>query len=176
MKIICPRCGKDNTIPFSDSVLHTTGFECQDCHQDFGVDDGKNIEDHIRYTNEFIFTHKTKDQFTYQVTILKIADKATLKMTKIYPDKKIQPYEPIDFTKEYNGFVQMLYRQLYILDWPIENSGFVTDNNEEFEITIAYTLHAFDDFKIHGINQFPIYFKVLDTIFSSLFVEEKENA
>ena len=41
MNTICPRCGKGDTIPFSDSVLHTVGFECANCHQDFGVDDEK---------------------------------------------------------------------------------------------------------------------------------------
>lgn len=172
MNVICPHCGKDNTVPFSDSVYKTTGFECQDCHKDFGVDDGKQIADRIRLTNEFIFSHTDKEQNTYKVQILKINDKATLKMSKVFKNKMVQPYTPIDFTKEFPGFIEMLYRQLFILDWPKDNIGFITQDSESFEIDLRYTLHAYDDVKITGINQFPVYFKVLDTIFSSLFLEE----
>lgn len=175
MNIICPRCGKDHTIPFSDSVYKTTGFECEDCHQDFGVNDGKTLEDRIRFTNELLFSYTDKKQDTYKVEILKINEKATLKMTKIFKNKMVQPYTPIDFSNEYQGFVEMLYRQLFILDWPRENVGFVTEDAESFEVIIRYTLHAYDDVTITGVNQFPVYFKVLDTLFSSLFLEEGQD-
>ena len=36
MRVVCPRCGKDDTSFFSDTVFETNGIYCENCKKDFG--------------------------------------------------------------------------------------------------------------------------------------------
>ena len=174
MNVICPICGKDHTVPFSDSVYKTCGFECSDCKKDFGVDDGKTIKEHIDSLGYFSFTHKLKNGTTEKVVIMKNNDKAVLKMSFIDENKFLHPYQDIDFTASFTPFIEMLFKKLFILDWKRDSLGILTGNDESFEIEMRYNLNKFDDTIIKGTNSFPVYFKALDTIFSSLFEGSNE--
>ena len=62
MSVICPKCGKENTVPFSDIKLNQHGFECQDCHKDFGVDDGKTLKEWEDSLVDFFYERVYKDK------------------------------------------------------------------------------------------------------------------
>ena len=105
------------------------------------------------------------------VDIKKEADKVYLYPSIILADKRLQPYEKIEFTEQFEGFKKLIFEQLFILDWPKVSTGFVTGKDESFEIRMKYNLSLFPEDKIIGTNAFPKLFPVLKNIFSSLFEE-----
>lgn len=169
MNVICPKCGKENTVPFSDSVFKQTGFECEDCKSDFGVDDGIILHNHIQLLNYFYFTHTLKTGVTENITIQKEDNKVVLKLEKV-ENKILQPYESVDFTNDFENFKSLLFEKLFILDWNKTNIGLKVDSDESFKIILKYE-KEYEDYIISGINKLPPYFKILDMIFSTLFTE-----
>ena len=171
MKVYCPYCGNSEATPFSDSVYKNHGFECDSCHKDFGVDDGKTFLEHENNLGEFYFRYTEKDGSSLSVDIKKEADKVYLYPSRILADKRLQPYEKIEFTEQFEGFKKLIFEQFFILDWPKVSTGFVTGKDESFEIRMKYNLSLFPEDKIIGTNAFPKLFPVLKNIFSSLFKE-----
>lgn len=171
MNIICPICGKENTQVFSDSVYHTHGYYCEDCKKDFGVDDGKNIQDHEEKLDDFFYQYQ-KDEITYRIAIKRIGDKVTLTPSLI-ENKMLTPFEEMDFTSIYEEFKKVLFEKMYILDWPKNLTGFVTGTNDEsYKIQMKYSFSAYEDDCYTGTNQFPPYFKVLRDMFQKFFITE----
>lgn len=172
--IICPRCGKDNTIPFSDIKDHTHGFECQDCKKDFGVDDGtilKSWEDELIC---FEYERTQKDQTKKKLIIEEKEGKIFLTPSIIYPNKMMQPIEPVDITDMYSQLKNLIFEKLYILDWNRINVGLLLGNDEEFEIKMKFKNKPTITYS--GTNQFPPYLKVLDQLFSGFFeIQENES-
>lgn len=171
MNIICPRCGKENTIPFSDTKLKTTGFYCEDCKKDFFVDDGTIIKKHEEMLTDFKYQHTDKEGITYQVYIQKVGDKVTLSPSFI-KDKMLTPYEAIDFSKDWEGFTKLLFEKIYLLDWNHNETGLITGKDESYQITLKYSLAAYPDDVFKGTDKFPPYLTVLNQIFSCFFVTE----
>lgn len=172
MKPICPFCGSSESIPFSDSVFKTHGFECEKCHKDFCVDDGKVLSEHENNLIQFRFRHIYKDGSIIRVTIEKNGDSIFLTPSKITSDRMLQPYSKIDFTNEYPGFVKLIYEGLSILDWPLQSTGLMTGKNDEsFEIVLKYNNGIYPESKISGTNNTPVLFPILEQLFSSLFEE-----
>ncbi len=171
MKVYCPYCGNSESTPFSDSVFKTHGYQCDNCHKDFGVDDGKTMTDHEKNLTEFYFRYTDKDQSSLQIDIKKEGDQIYLYPSKILSDKRLQPYEKIDFSAQFEGFKKLIYEQLFLLDWPKTSTGFVTGKDESFEIRLKYDLSIYPEDKFIGTNAFPKLFPVLKNIFFTLFEE-----
>ena len=178
MNEICPRCGKDNTQPFRDKKLGTHGFEGLDCHKDFGVDDGKTLEEYENNLTDFFFTHTDKEGFTKQITIHKESDdKVWLKAATIDKNGRRQPYEPRNIASIYPELKTLLFRKLYILDWDKELLGLLLPSgNEKYEIRLSFSLAVLPGKTFTGTNRFPPYFKILPRIFDQFFETEDENA
>ena len=167
MNIICPKCGKENTIPFSDSEFHTHGFECEDCHKDFGVDDGKMISTYIQDIKEFHYERIYKDQIKKELTIKFDEHITTLTPTITYPNKMKQPIEDQDLTPMKDALLDLFFNKCFILDWNRTNLGLLTGKDESFSITIKF--HQKDTITISGTNRFPPYLIVLDQLFEDFF-------
>jgi hypothetical protein len=167
MSVICPRCGKDNTIPFSDSVYHTHGFECQDCKKDFGVDDGTKLKEWEQELLSLEYEREDKDHTKKIIEITIAEDKVTLTPSIIYPDKMKQPIESQDITPMKDNLLQLIFEKLYVLDWNRINVGFVTGKDETFELRLNFKTKP--EISYSGTNRFPPYLKVLDQLFSSFF-------
>ncbi len=172
MKIYCPYCGNGEATPFSDSVFHTHGYECDSCHKDFGVDDGKTIIEHENGLQEFFFRHTEKDGSSIQVSIKKEGNQVSLYPSKITEDHRLQPYEKIDFTAQYDGFLKLIFEQLFLLDWPKVSTGFVTGKDESFEIRLTYQVGTFEEDRYLGTAAFPKLYPALKNLFACLFLEE----
>lgn len=172
MKIYCPYCGNGEATPFSDSVFHTHGYECDSCHKDFGVDDGKKLKDHEEKLSSFYFRYTDKEGESIQIKIEKEGDKITLAPSKINKEHLLQPYEKIDFTAQWEGFKKLIFEQLFLLDWPKVSTGFMTGKDESFEIRMDYESNAFEEDKYIGTASFPKLFPALKNLFACLFVEE----
>ena len=172
MNVICPRCGKDNTVPFSDSVYHTSGFECQDCHHDFGVDDGKTLKEWEDELTSFTYEKTTKggDKRT-----IKIApnDKGQIMITPsiLYSNKMLQPIAPQDMTPLWEYLKKLFFEKIYILDWNRTNVGFITGKDETFSVHMTFATKQ--PITITGTNLFPPYLKILDQLFDPFFQLEK---
>lgn len=167
MNIICPKCGKDDTVPFSDSVYKTTGFECHNCKKDFGVDDGHVTQSHEDKLCFFLFNYQKEDGSIFNIKIEKIkTGKVLLTPTITLPDKRIQPYEPIDFTDSFMALVKTLFEKTFILDWPKNKVG---DLKESYKIEMKYT-NEYPDTTFEGKGYLPPYFKALDYIFETLLI------
>lgn len=171
MKAYCPYCGNSESTPFSDSVYKTHGYQCDSCHKDFGVDDGKTLLLHETNLTEFFYSYTDKDGVTLRIEIKKEGDQFYLYPSKILSDKRLQPYEKIDFTTQFEGFKALLFEQLFILDWPKISTGFVTGKDESFEICLKYDHSFYPEDKFTGTNAFPKLFPVLKNIFTTLFEE-----
>lgn len=171
MKVYCPHCGNSESTPFSDSVYKTHGYQCDSCHKDFGVDDGKTLSEHEHNLMEFYFRYTEKDGSSMQISIKKEGENVYLYPSKILTDKRLQPYEKIDFTNQFDGFKQLVFEQLFLLDWPKTSTGFVTGKDESFEIRLNYNLSIYPEDIYKGTNAFPKLFPVLKNIFSTLFEE-----
>lgn len=171
MKVYCPHCGNGESTPFSDSVYKTHGYQCDSCHKDFGVDDGKTLSEHENNLTEFYFRYTEKDGSSLQVSIKKEGENVYLYPSKILTDKRLQPYEKIDFTSQFEGFKKLVFEQLFLLDWPKTSTGFVTGKDESFEIRLKYNLSLYPEDIYRGTNAFPKLFPVLKNIFSTLFEE-----
>ena len=91
MKVYCPYCGNSEATPFSDSVYKNHGFECDSCHKDFGVDDGKTFVEHENNLGEFYFRYTEKDGSSLSVDIKKEAGKVYLYPynLSLFPEDKI---------------------------------------------------------------------------------------
>lgn len=165
--VVCPRCGKDNTIPFSDIKDHTHGFECQDCKKDFGVDDGKKLhewEDSLYY---FEYERTLKDQTKKKIIIEEKEGKAILTPSILYPNKMLQPIESQDMTAMFPQLKELFFEKIYILDWNRINVGLILGQDESFDLKLKFKNKP--DITYSGTNKFPPYLKVLDQLFSSFF-------
>ncbi len=169
MSVICPRCGKENTIPFSDSVYHTHGYECEDCKKDFAVDDGKKIKewenDLLSFEYERVYKNQTKKRILIQVD--EKENKVMLTPSIVYPDKKLQPIESQDLTAFYPSLKVLLFEKLFILDWNRINVGLILGQDESFSIKMKFRTKP--EITFSGTNRFPPYFKVLEDLFAFFF-------
>lgn len=169
MNVICPRCGKTNTTPFSDSVFHTHGYECADCKKDFGVDDGKSLAEWEDELISLEYERVSKDQ-TKKKLILKKDEKtgkAIITPSIIYPDKMMQPIEPQDVTQSFDMLKKLIFEKIYILDWNRINVGLVLGKDESFMVRLKFSSKP--EISFSGTNKFPPYLVVLDQLFASFF-------
>ena len=96
MSVICPHCGKENTVPFSDSVYHTHGYECEDCKKDFGVDDGKKLKEKEDNLVSFSYEKKHKDGEENRVLIEEKDGKILLEPSVLHANHMLEQIEPQD--------------------------------------------------------------------------------
>lgn len=172
MSIICPHCGKENTSAFSDTVYHTHGYFCEDCHKDFAVDDGKTLLDHEKNLTDFFYQHTDKEGVTYGIYIQKVGDRVTM-APSLVQNKMMTPYEKLDITPMWEELKRVLFEKMFILDWDRELTGFLTGTNDEsYKIEMKYALSLYPDATYQGTNKFPPYFKALQQLFSGFFVSE----
>lgn len=169
--VICPKCGSSDTLPFSDSIYKTHGFECHCCGCDFGVDDGKKIDECINNISKFYFRYMDKENKTYEVEIKKDNDKAFL--TATYYDGKIKTTtDPkIDFTAMFNYFFRLLYKQAFILDWKTSQSK---EEEESLLIEIEYCNNVYPKFIIFE-KEYNCYSIIFKEVFSDIFNQLKEH-
>lgn len=171
MNVICPKCGKENTVPFSDIKLNQHGFECQDCHKDFGVDDGKTLKEWEDSLVDFFYERVYKDKSKKRISIQVKEDKVLLCPSIVYPNKMMQPIEAQDITMMWPALKELFFEKIFILDWNRINVGLVTGADESFDIKMKFTSKP--DMTFSGTNRFPPYLKVLDQLFESFFELEK---
>ena len=167
MSVICPKCGKENTAMFSDSVYKTHGYECQDCHKDFGVDDGHSIAEYIDELTVLDYERISKDKTKKSIKIELLADKVIMTPAILYPNKMIQPIEKQDITPMGDALKDLLFNKIFILDWNRINIGLMTGNDESFSIKLTFKTK--DPILLSGTNRFPPYLKVLDQLFEGFF-------
>lgn len=167
---ICPKCGKENTSTFVDTKDQTHGYHCDDCNEDFGVDDGKKLKRYEDLFTEFFFKKKDKDNSVKEVLIKKNSDSdCSLILTVIKNNQKIVS-EPIDFSSFIEQFKKLLFENLFVLDWIDSTSKKDTNGiTESFELEIRFKLGLLPPIKKDGINDFPPYEIALERILFSLF-------
>lgn len=168
--VICPKCGSSNTVPFSDSIYKTQGFECLNCHSDFAVDDGKKIDEYISNISRFTFLYTNKDLTHYKVDIIQEKDSCLLTAEYYNGKEKVKTDPSIDFSSMFNYFFQLLYKQMYILDWKenqIKSESFLT-------IDIEYQNNIFEPFHLRQ-SEYNIYSNVFKEIFSDIFNQLKNS-
>lgn len=173
MSVICPHCGKENTVPFSDSVYKTHGFECQDCHKDFGVDDGKTLKAKEKDLSAFYYEHKDKEGECKRIKIEEKDGKVLLEPSILHKNHMLEPIETQDITDMWEKLKVLLFEQLYILDWDRSLTGFVTGRDETYKLIL--TFKAEDPITYTGVNRFPPYLKALDNLFSYFFETEEKK-
>ena len=174
MNTICPRCGKVDTIPFSDSVLHTVGFECANCHQDFGVDDGILMKKREENLISFSLTEVLEDHSSYTVKIIK-EDAVKMEFSKTLQDGRVQSYYPVDFTAEFDKFTIMLFESLFVMDWNNLPVTEIKPGEPCFKIQMSFEDDVLPKVTIRGKEETAPYFKVLHMLFTSLFEKGEEN-
>lgn len=168
MNIICPRCGKDNTIPFSDIKDHTHGYECQDCKKDFGVDDGKKLKEWEDELTAFSYERTFKDGSKKKLVIKDDGNgKILLSPSIIYPDKMMQPIQPQDITANYPNLKELFFEKIFILDWNRIGVGLLLGKDESYEIRMKFKTKP--ELSFSGTNSFPPYLKVLNQLFEPFF-------
>lgn len=169
MNIICPHCGKDHTTPFSDSVFHTTGYECEDCKKDFGVDDGKTLKEYEDSLISFEYERTLKDQTKKKIVVSRNekTNKVTISPSIVYPNKMMQPVEAMDLTSSFEMLKNIIFEKIYILDWDRNLTGLLLGKDESYSIVMKFT--SKDEIRLIGTNKFPPYLVVLDQLFSSFF-------
>lgn len=174
--IICPRCGKDNTQAFRDQKLHTSGYECLDCHRDFGVDNGKDIEDYEKNLSEFYYSHTDKKGFTKRIRIKKESDgKVLLSASAIDENGFRQPYDPVDVTSFFDKLKDIFFRKCFILDWDRDLTGLLLPKgNEKYEIRLIFSSPLLREIKLTGTNKFPPYFKIRPVLFGQFFLSDED--
>ena len=166
---ICPKCGKENTSLFSDTVDKTHGYHCDDCNIDFGVDDGKKINNYESLLSEFYYKKIDKDSTVHEVSIKKIGSSSELVLTLIKDNVKTVS-NTIDFSSYFESFKKLLFENLFILDWQDSTNGIILENNNEsYELEIKFRLGLLPTIKKDGINSFPPYEIALERILLSLF-------
>lgn len=166
--VICPKCGKDDTLPFSDSKFHTHGFECHTCKKDFGVDDGNNIKDYEKSLISFKYERTYKDQTIKRIEIKKDGEFVYLTPSIVYPNKMIQPIEKQDITFMFEQLKVLLFEKIFILDWNTSSSvGLILPKNEIVDIKMDFD--GKPQVHIHQMNVLPPYLPVLEQLFSSFF-------
>lgn len=177
MNEICPRCGKDNTQPFRDKKLGTHGFECLDCHKDFGVDDGTTIGQYEENLSDFFYSKTDKEGFTRQIKIHKESnEKVMLSASTIDKNGRRQPFEPRNIAPIFPELKTLLFRKLYILDWEPELLGLLLPSgNAKYEIKLGFSLSVLPEKVYKGTNRFPPYFKILPMIFEQFFETDEER-
>lgn len=171
MSIICPKCGKDDVIPFSDSEFHTHGFECHTCNEDFGVDDGKTIKEYIDDLISIEYEKIEKDQTKKRLSILEENGKYLIKPSIVYPNKLLQPIEPQDISQLWKTLKTIIVEKLYILDWNPSTLGLMKGKDESYSLILKFKTKPTLTYK--GINKFPPYLKALEQIFSPFFEIEQ---
>lgn len=160
--IICPICESNNTIPFSDTIFKTFGFECQNCHSDFGVNSTKDeISNYINNVSEFYFTYKESEKL-YKVFITTLNSNSYLIATYNDLDKKVMSNE-IDFTSVSKYFFETLFKNLFILDW---KSKKVSEENF-LEIVIKFK-NDLETIKIIT-DKYTIYYNFFREVFTPIF-------
>ncbi len=169
MNVICPRCGKENTTPFSDTVFHTHGYECADCKKDFGVDDGKTFSEWEKELNYFEYerVHKDKTKKKLVIAMDEKTGHVMLSPTIVYPNRMMQPIEPQDITESFDVLKQLIFEKLFILDWDRISVGLLLGQDESYSIRMKFTSKP--EISYSGTNRFPPYLKVLEQLFSSFF-------
>ena len=172
MNTICPRCGKDNTLPFSDSAFHTHGFECEDCKKDFGVDDGETFKQYEKLLTEFSYKRKDLNGDTKQVVIQKEKETIYLIPSILYANKMLQPFEKVDISSFWPALKKLFFEQIYILDWEENSQGL---GKEEYEIHMKFFLAMRKDISLKGKGKLPPYLIVLDQLFASFFQMEENH-
>ena len=167
MSVICPRCGKENTVPFSDSVYHTHGFECEDCKKDFGVDDGKKLKEKEDNLLSFSYERKHSNGEENRVLIEEKDGKVLLEPSVLHANKMLEPIEPQDISDMWPKLKTLIFEQLYILDWDKTLVGFITPNEESYRLVL--TFKDKEEITYTGENKFPPYLKALDHLFGYFF-------
>ncbi len=176
MSVICPYCGKENTSSFRDKKLKTTGYECLDCHRDFGVDDGKKLEEYQASLTDFFFSYTDKTGFTKQIKIHHGNGVTTLSVSTIDGKGLRQPYEPRDITPIFDELKTILFKKVFLLDWERNLVGLLLPSgNEKYEIKLSYGGTLFPDRIFKGVNRFPPYLKALRRIFDGFFPKEDKG-
>ena len=173
--MICPKCGKDKTTSFVDVKDNTHGYHCEECRQDFGVDDGRTLSRYEDYFSELFFRKEEKDHTIREVSIKKLAkDDVKLYLT-IVKARVRTDCEPIDFSPFLDEFGKLLFEKLFVLDWKDDSEGIVLeDGNESFSLEIRFRMGLLPTILKKGNNMFPPYEVALENIFESLF-EQMEN-
>lgn len=166
MNVICPRCKSEDTIPFSDSIYKTHGYQCNCCKEDFGVDDGTTLKGFENAVEEIHITHIYADSTSYTIDIYRSENGCFLTPSRI-DDKRMKiPYQSIDFSNSIDGFIKLLFEQLFILDWKSEEDT----EGDRIVIDIKYNSNVGDITIKQGKDRSP-YFQVLEMMFTSLFEE-----
>ncbi len=170
--MICPKCGSDKTTSFVDVKENTHGFQCENCHQDFGVDDGKKLHQYEDYLSQLYFRKTEKDGLIREVLVEKIS-KDDIKLYLTLTQNKVQTKaEPIDFAPYFDSFAQLLFEKLFVLDWnENENGILLEEGNSSYELEIRFRMGLLPTIKKTGTNKFPPYEIGLENLFASLFEE-----
>lgn len=172
MSEVCPKCGSENVTPFSDSVYKTHGFECENCHHDFGVDDGKMLDEKISSLISIYYERKGKDGVSKRIEIKEENKKVTVTPSILYPNKYLQPITPQELPVDvFTQFKSILVKNIFILDWNEENNGLLTLPDETFKVILTFNNNETKTIK--GVNKFPPYLVVLDQIVSSFYEVEE---
>ena len=170
--MICPKCGSDKTTAFVDVKDNSHGFSCEECHQDFGMDDGKKLARYEDFFSQLYFRKTEKDGTIREVQIEKI-DKTDVKLFLTLTEKGVKTSaEPIDFSPYFDSFVKLLFEKLFILDWNDNENGILLEkDNASYELEIRFRMGLLPTLKKVGTNKFPPYEIGLENLFSSLFDE-----
>lgn len=156
MRTVCPRCGKDDTSFFSDTVFETNGIYCENCKKDFGVitknEKRKNL-------TSFLYIKKedgVEKEITFDSRWKKIH--VSIKKDDDFLLKEEYPLELQDFI----SLSDIILYKCYLLDFPTE------ENVEDYNIYILSTVDN-DQYSFKYRDITPIYCRVLDEIFYPFF-------
>jgi hypothetical protein len=172
MSVLCPFCGNGNVEDFADTVLKTQGHHCRDCNKDFGVDDGKNFQEHEKLLTDLIYQRTLKDGTTRQITIHRIEKQVTLTPSLIQ-DKILSPYEKADISDAFPSLASFLFEKIFLLDWPKEMKGILTGKEDEsYQLMLRFSLDLLPELSYRGTASFPPYLRALDALFAGFFPED----
>lgn len=175
MSTICPICGKEDTLTFMDTVTKEHGFHCEDCHHDFGVDDGSKLSKYEKNLSSFHYESKEKGTVKI-VDIVSKGNEATFVLTLKKPDAlSYLKTDPMDFSSDYESFKKFLFENLFFLDWIESNKDSTKEHEKEVTIECIYKLGLLPPIKKEYALSFPPYLVALERLFDTLFENLKET-
>ncbi|MFA6829110.1 MAG: hypothetical protein WCR67_00145 [Bacilli bacterium] len=177
MNTICPKCGSDDTYTFFDSILKTSGFHCDACNHDFGVN-GPEENDLHKYEqglSDFVY-QRNHDGSTKMIEIHQ-TEKDTVLSCRIIKGMSISQAQPITgFAPMFDQIKVLLIEKLFFLDWEEEMRDEESkDESEHYSLTLSFN-NGIKEIKKTATGKMPSYLTVLDQLFDSLFQGFSENA
>ena len=162
--MICPFCGKENVSSFADTVFHTTGFCCEDCHKDFGVNDGKTLAE---LENELIYCYfvKKDGEDCKTIEIIKEKEETLLTPTRFH-EQKLIAYKKVNIDSLFKTFKKVIFENFFILDW--ESKEKVDTSKNYYQIILKFENHPMITIQN---EKFPPYMNGFDQLFLPFFIE-----